>query len=83
MIVDVPAATPVTTPVDKSTVAAAVFDEVQAPPEVPFDVNGVVVLQQKISNSPQQVDISRLARGVYMIKTENGGTVLSSKFVKQ
>jgi hypothetical protein len=47
------------------------------------DVNGVVVLQQKISNSPQQVDISRLARGVYMIKTDNGESVLSSKFVKQ
>jgi bacillolysin len=47
------------------------------------DVNGVVVLQQKISNSPQAVDISRLARGVYMIKTENAGSVLSSKFVKQ
>jgi bacillolysin len=47
------------------------------------DVNGVVVLQQKISNSPQQVDISRLAKGIYMIKTENAGSVLSSKFVKQ
>lgn len=47
------------------------------------DVNGIVVLQQKISNSPQQVDISGLAKGVYMIKTENGGSVLSSKFVKQ
>lgn len=47
------------------------------------DVNGVVVLQKKITNSPQQVDISRLTKGVYMIKTDDGTTVLSSKFVKQ
>lgn len=48
-----------------------------------IDLNGAVVLEQKISHNPQQVDISRLAKGVYVIKTDNGKTVLSSKFVKQ
>lgn len=47
------------------------------------DVNGVVVLQQKVTSSLQQVDISRLAKGVYMIKTEDGISTASSKFVKQ
>jgi hypothetical protein len=44
--------------------------------------NGIVVMQQQINNSIQQVDISRLAKGTYMIQTENGGKILSSKFVK-
>jgi len=47
------------------------------------DVNGVVVLQQKVTSSLQQIDISRLAKGVYMIKTEDGMNTSSSKFVKQ
>jgi bacillolysin len=47
------------------------------------DVNGTVVLQQKINSSVQQVDISRLAKGVYMLKIENGSGLLTSKFVKQ
>lgn len=47
------------------------------------DVNGVVVLQQKVTSSLLQVDISRLAKGVYMIKTEGGINTASSKFVKQ
>ncbi len=44
--------------------------------------NGTVVKQQQINNSIQQVDISRLAKGVYIIQVENGGKMLSSKFVK-
>jgi bacillolysin len=47
------------------------------------DVNGTVVAQQKINNSVQQVDISRLAKGVYMLKIDNGSGLISSKFVKQ
>lgn len=47
------------------------------------DVNGAVVMQQRISNTIQQIDISRLAKGVYMLKIDNGGEILSSKFVKQ
>ncbi len=44
--------------------------------------NGTVVKQQQINKSIQQVDISRLAKGVYIIQVENGGKILSSKFVK-
>ncbi len=44
--------------------------------------NGTVVMQQQITNSIQQVDITKLAKGTYMIQTENGGKILSSKFVK-
>jgi bacillolysin len=47
------------------------------------DVNGEVVMQQKVNNSVQQVDISRLAKGVYMLKIENGSGLLTSKFIKQ
>jgi bacillolysin len=47
------------------------------------DVNGAVVMQQKVNNSVQQVDISRLAKGVYMLKIENGSGLLTSKFIKQ
>jgi bacillolysin len=48
-----------------------------------IDANGIVVMQQKINNAVQQVDISRLAKGVYMLKIDNGSGLLSSKFVKQ
>ncbi len=48
-----------------------------------IDVNGAVVMQQKVNNYIQQVDISRLAKGVYMLKIENGSSINSSKFVKQ
>jgi hypothetical protein len=47
------------------------------------DINGAVVMQQKINNSVQQIDISKLAKGVYMLKIENGNGLLSSKFIKQ
>jgi bacillolysin len=47
------------------------------------NINGAVVMQQKINNSVQQVNISRLAKGIYMLKIENGSSLLSSKFIKQ
>jgi bacillolysin len=47
------------------------------------DVNGAVVMEQKINSNVQQVNISTLPKGVYMLKINNGETVLSSKFVKQ
>lgn len=48
-----------------------------------IDLNGTVVLEQKVTRNPQQVDISKLPNGVYMLKVNNGGNNLSSKFVKQ
>ena len=47
-----------------------------------LDAAGNVVMDQKISRNPQTVDVSKLAKGVYMIKVDNGGSVISSKFVK-
>lgn len=45
-MVAVPAATPVTTPVEALTVAMPVLPDVHVPPLVPFEVNVVVPLAQ-------------------------------------
>lgn len=47
------------------------------------NVNGAVVKEQTVTSSLQQVNISALPKGVYMLKVNNGATVLSSKFTKQ
>ena len=47
------------------------------------NVNGTVVKEEKVTRNIQQVDISGLAKGVYMLKVNNGGSVITSKFVKQ
>ena len=47
------------------------------------DVKGIVVMEQKVANNPQAIDVSRLAKGVYMIRANNGGTAITSKFVKE
>ena len=47
------------------------------------DAKGTVVMEQKVVNNPQAIDVSKLAKGVYMIRANNGATVLTSKFVKQ
>jgi hypothetical protein len=47
------------------------------------DAKGVVVMEQKIINNPQFIDVSKLAKGVYLLKTINNGTTSISKFVKQ
>ena len=44
-MVEVPGATGVINPVDGSTVALAVSDDVHVPPEAPFEVNVVVPLE--------------------------------------
>lgn len=46
VMVAVPAATPVTTPVELFTVATAVLLDDQAPPALPFEANVVVPLTQ-------------------------------------
>jgi bacillolysin len=48
-----------------------------------FNSNGNLVMEQKINNSLQRVNISKLPKGVYLLKVNNGGNVLSSKFMKQ
>ncbi len=47
------------------------------------DAKGIVVMEQKVVNNPQAIDVSKLAGGVYMIRANNGGTVISSKFIKE
>jgi hypothetical protein len=34
-------------------------------------------------NNIQSVDVSRIAKGVYIIKVLNGETIITSKFVKE
>ncbi|MFN8252376.1 MAG: M4 family metallopeptidase [Ferruginibacter sp.] len=47
------------------------------------DVNGKLVLQQQITSNIQAVNIAKLPQGVYLVKVENGGNVITSKIVKQ
>jgi hypothetical protein len=47
-----------------------------------IDAKGTVVMEQKVVNNPQAIDVSKLAKGVYMIRAYNGGAVITSKFVK-
>ncbi|MEI8058665.1 MAG: T9SS type A sorting domain-containing protein [Ferruginibacter sp.] len=47
------------------------------------DAEGKVVLSKNIINNPQSIDVSKLAKGVYMIKVDNGGSVITSKFVRE
>jgi bacillolysin len=47
------------------------------------NINGAVVLEQRVTSSLQQVDISKLAKGTYMIRVNNGGSVMTGKFSKQ
>lgn len=48
-----------------------------------IDQNGATVMQQTISNRLQQLDISRLPKGVYMLRINNDGNNFTSKFVKE
>ena len=48
-----------------------------------IDAKGTIVMEEKVVSNPQAIDVSKLANGVYMIRTKNGGTVITSKFVKQ
>jgi Secretion system C-terminal sorting domain/Bacterial pre-peptidase C-terminal domain len=50
---------------------------------VMMDAKGVVVMQQKFIRNPQAVDISKLTNGVYLVKINNGGKVITEKFIKQ
>ena len=47
------------------------------------DVNGKTVLTKSIISNPQAIDISSLAKGVYIIKVNNNGKEITSKFTKQ
>jgi hypothetical protein len=47
------------------------------------NVNGTIVSTTPVTNSIQRINVAALPKGVYLIKVNNGGSALSSKFVKQ
>ncbi len=47
------------------------------------DAKGVIVMEQKFVNAVQSMDVSKLAKGVYMLRVNNAGNVITTKFVKQ
>jgi hypothetical protein len=47
------------------------------------DAKGSVVIEQKAMNNPQAIDVSKLAKGIYLVKINNGGSYITSKFVKE
>ncbi len=47
------------------------------------DAKGTLITEKKIKNSIQSVDVSRLAKGAYVIKVLNGESVITSKFIKE
>jgi hypothetical protein len=47
-----------------------------------LDATGKVVIQRHIRNNTEKVDISALGKGLYIMKTSNGSTTTSDKFIK-
>ncbi len=47
-----------------------------------IDVNGKVVMTTKLNSNLQQINVSTLPKGVYMITVNNGGSKINTKFVK-
>ena len=47
------------------------------------DQNGIIVLEQKVANNPQVINVARLAKGVYLLKLNDGSNNMTSKFVKE
>ena len=47
------------------------------------DMKGTVMMEEKITRSLQQINISRLPKGVYMLKLVNGDKTTTSKFIKE
>jgi len=47
------------------------------------DMKGTVMMEEKITRSLQQINISRLPKGVYMLKLMNGDKTTTSKFIKE
>ena len=50
---------------------------------VMMDAKGEVVMQQKLLKNPQQVDVSKLTNGFYLVKVNNGGKISTKRFIKQ
>jgi hypothetical protein len=48
-----------------------------------FNPEGKLVQTQKFQNNGQIIDLSNLSKGFYLIKINNGGKILTDKFIKQ
>ena len=46
-----------------------------------FDLNGKLVIKEKLSE--EQINVSSLQKGIYIIKIENKNNIFSHKFVKE
>jgi hypothetical protein len=62
----------------------AVQDEIKANSSISImDAKGQLVLTERFIKTPQSIDVSKLAKGVYLVKINNGGKVTTERFVKQ
>ncbi len=48
-----------------------------------YDIMGKLVMQQQAVNALTQLNVSKLAAGVYMVNVNDGKGTKSAKFVKQ
>ncbi len=48
-----------------------------------MDAKGGVVIEQKMRNNPQPIDISALAKGFYLVTINTGNQIITEKFIKQ
>lgn len=48
-----------------------------------YNIQGQQLLQQNIRQSQTEIDIQKLAKGIYIIKVINGNEVIQGKFVKE
>lgn len=47
------------------------------------DMKGTVMMEERITRNLQQLNISKLPKGVYMLKLNNGENTTASKFIKE
>lgn len=47
-----------------------------------IDAKGTIVSAFKVTRNPQPIDVSKLAQGIYMIRANNAGSVITTKFIK-
>jgi hypothetical protein len=48
-----------------------------------LDVRGTVMMQQQLRSNTQAVNVAKLPTGTYMVRINNGSSVITSKFVKE
>ena len=48
-----------------------------------YDIQGKQLLQQNITDTQTQIDISSFAKGIYIVKLQTDKETLQSKFVKE